>query len=72
MARRAKLKSKDTAALEEFLHKVPAALGDNLFELKLFGSKATGRDQQDSRHRCARRRESERRGDRGSGSGRCF
>jgi predicted nucleotidyltransferase len=48
MTKRAKLKSKDAAALEEFLHKVRAALGNNLVGAKLFGSKATGRDQPDS------------------------
>jgi predicted nucleotidyltransferase len=48
MTKRAKLKSKDRAALEEFLQKVRASLGNNLVEVKLFGSKATGRDQADS------------------------
>ncbi len=45
---RASLKSKDAAALEEFVRKVRAVLGDNLVEVKLFGSKATGRDEPDS------------------------
>ena len=48
MSRRIKLKSKDAAALEEFLRKTRAALGNNLLEVKLFGSKATGKDQPDS------------------------
>jgi predicted nucleotidyltransferase len=48
MIKRAKSESNDAAALEEFLHKVRAALGNNLVEAKLFGSKATGRDQPDS------------------------
>ena len=48
MTRRVKLKSKDAAALEEFLRKLRAVLGSNLVEAKLFGSKATGRDQADS------------------------
>jgi uncharacterized protein len=47
MTKRGKLKSKDAAALEEFLRKLRAALG-NTVEAKLFGSKATGRDQPDS------------------------
>jgi predicted nucleotidyltransferase len=48
MTRHLKLKSKDVAALEEFLQSLRFALGKNLFEAKLFGSKATGRDQPDS------------------------
>jgi predicted nucleotidyltransferase len=48
MTRRLKLKSKDAAALEEFLRILRAALGKNLLETKLFGSKATGKDQPDS------------------------
>lgn len=48
MTRRVRLKSNDAAALQEFLRKVRAALGNNLVEAKLFGSKATGRDQPDS------------------------
>ncbi|HEV8719629.1 MAG TPA: nucleotidyltransferase domain-containing protein [Candidatus Binatia bacterium] len=48
MTRRVKLKSKDAAALEEFLRGLRAALGNNLLETKLFGSKATGKDQPDS------------------------
>jgi len=48
MTKRVKLKSKDAAALEEFLRKIRAALGNNLVEAKLFGSKATGKDQPDS------------------------
>jgi len=42
------LKSKDAAALEEFLRSLRLALGKNLLEAKLFGSKATGKDQPDS------------------------
>jgi predicted nucleotidyltransferase len=48
MTRRLKLKSSDAAALEEFLRNLRSALGKNLLEAKLFGSKATGRDQPDS------------------------
>jgi predicted nucleotidyltransferase len=48
MTRRVKLKSKDAAALEEFLRELRADLRNNLVEVKLFGSKATGRDQPDS------------------------
>jgi uncharacterized protein len=48
VTKRAKLKSKDAAALEEFLGSLRSALGKNLLEAKLFGSKATGRDQPDS------------------------
>ena len=48
MSRRIKLKSKDAAALEELLRSLRAALGNNLLEVKLFGSKATGKDQRDS------------------------
>ena len=48
MTRRVKLKSKDAAALEEFLRSLRSALGKNLLEAKLFGSKARGRDQPDS------------------------
>src|SRR5512142_942957 len=42
------LKPKDAAALEEFVRKLRAALGNNLVEVKLFGSKATGKDHPDS------------------------
>ena len=42
------LKSKDAAAIDEFVKEVRAVLGNNLIELKLFGSKATGKDQPDS------------------------
>jgi uncharacterized protein len=48
MAKRVKLKSKDAAALGEFVTRLRAVLGNNLVEVKLFGSKATGRDQADS------------------------
>jgi hypothetical protein len=40
-----KLKSKDVAAIEEFAERLRAALWNNLVELKLFGSKATGKHQ---------------------------
>jgi predicted nucleotidyltransferase len=43
-----KLKSKDAAAFEAFVVRLRADLGNNLFELKLFGSKATGKDKPDS------------------------
>ena len=48
MNRKPKLTPKDTAVLQDFLSGVRAALGNNLVEVKLFGSKATGKDQQDS------------------------
>jgi predicted nucleotidyltransferase len=48
MTRRATLKSKDAGALEEFVKDVRAVLGNNLIEVKLFGSKATGKDQLES------------------------
>ena len=48
MTRPVKLKAKDAAALEEFLRSVRSAIGENLIEAKLFGSKATGKDQPDS------------------------
>ena len=48
MSRRVKLKSKDAAALEESVQRVRAVLGNKLLEVKLFGSKATGKDQPDS------------------------
>lgn len=48
MSRRLKLKSKDAAAMHEFGKRLRAALGNNLIEVKLFGSKATGKDQPDS------------------------
>ena len=48
MTKRVKLKSKDAAALEEFLRSLRVALGKTLVEAKLFGSKATGKDQPDS------------------------
>jgi uncharacterized protein len=48
MSRRVTLKSKDAVAIEEFVKRVRAVLGNNLIELKLFGSKATGKDQPDS------------------------
>jgi predicted nucleotidyltransferase len=48
MSRRVTLKSKDAAAIEEFVKQARTVLGNNLIELKLFGSKATGKDQPDS------------------------
>ena|SRR5438552_3536465 len=48
MNRRIKLKSKDAAAIEEFVERLRAVLGSNLAEVKLFGSKATGKDQPES------------------------
>jgi hypothetical protein len=51
MSRRVTLKSKDAAALKEFLEGIRATLGNNLVEVKLFGSKAIGKDQTRVRHR---------------------
>jgi predicted nucleotidyltransferase len=48
MTRRIQLKSKDAAALEEFVGRLRAVLGSNLIEVRLFGSKATGRDEPES------------------------
>ena len=48
MSGHVKLQPKDAAALEEFVEKLRAILGNNLIEVKLFGSKATGKDQPDS------------------------
>jgi predicted nucleotidyltransferase len=48
MSRRVKLKTKDAAAVEEFVERVRAVLGNNLVEVKFFSSKATGRDEPDS------------------------
>jgi len=48
MNERVKLQLKDALALEEFVESLRAFLGDNLMEVKLFGSKATGKDQPDS------------------------
>ena len=42
------LKPKDAAAIEEFVGRLRAVLGSNLVEVKLFGSKATGKDQPES------------------------
>ena len=38
------LGGRDAAAIEDFVARVRIALGDNLLDLRLFGSKATGRD----------------------------
>jgi predicted nucleotidyltransferase len=43
-----KLRPKDAAALKEFVEKLREILGNDLIEVKLFGSKATGKDQPDS------------------------
>ena len=43
-----KLKRKDADALREFVEKLRARLGADLLALKLFGSKASGRDAPDS------------------------
>jgi predicted nucleotidyltransferase len=48
MSRPVELKSKDAAAIDEFVRRLRAALGNNLIEVKLFGSKATGKDQPES------------------------
>jgi predicted nucleotidyltransferase len=48
MAKRLKLKPKDAAAIEEFVGRLRGALADNIVEVKLFGSKATGKDQPES------------------------
>ena len=42
------LKDRDAAALREFVGRVRAALGEQVLALKLFGSKATGRDTPES------------------------
>ena len=38
-----RLRGRDAAAVQEFVSRVRASLGDNVVELRLFGSKATGR-----------------------------
>jgi predicted nucleotidyltransferase len=48
MSRHVNLKPRDAAAVEEFVRRLRSVLGENLVELKLFGSKATGKDQPDS------------------------
>jgi predicted nucleotidyltransferase len=48
MIGRVKLRPKDAAAIEEFVERLRKVLGDNVIEVKLFGSKATGKDQPDS------------------------
>lgn len=48
MRKAVKLKSKDAEALDEFLAKLRQVLGINLIDVKLFGSKATGKDQPES------------------------
>jgi predicted nucleotidyltransferase len=44
----AHLKPKDAAATKEFVRQVRARLQTHVLDLKLFGSKATGRDVEDS------------------------
>jgi uncharacterized protein len=48
MRKAVKLKSNDAEALEQFLGRLRRVVGINLIEVKLFGSKATGKDQPDS------------------------
>lgn len=48
MNKRVNLKPKDAAAVEEFVLRLRALLGSNRVEVKLFGSKATGKDQPES------------------------
>jgi predicted nucleotidyltransferase len=48
MNRHLRLKKKDANAVRDFVQKVRAALGGKLVALRLFGSKATGRDVPDS------------------------
>lgn len=48
MRKRLQLKRKDANAIQDFAQRVRAALGGELVALKLFGSKATGRDVPDS------------------------
>src|SRR5574341_589497 len=48
MSRRLRLKPKAAVALEDFIKRLRAVLGNNLIEVRLFGSKATGKDQPDS------------------------
>ena len=48
MRKSVKLKSKDAEALRAFLDRLRQVLAINLIEVKLFGSKATGKDQRDS------------------------
>jgi predicted nucleotidyltransferase len=48
MGNGALLKPKDTAAIQEFSERVRSQLRTELVDLKLFGSKATGRDVEES------------------------
>lgn len=48
MRKRLSLKRKDADAVQDFAQKVRAALGEQLIALKLFGSKARGRDAPES------------------------
>jgi predicted nucleotidyltransferase len=48
MVRRATLAPRDRPALDTFVPRVRETLGDNLVALKLFGSKASGRDTTES------------------------
>lgn len=48
MLAKTKLSPKDAAALSEFVRGVRTALGDQALDLRLFGSKVTGRDTAES------------------------
>ncbi len=48
MIHRAVLAPRDRAAIDDFVPRVREALGGNLLALKLFGSKASGRDTAES------------------------
>jgi predicted nucleotidyltransferase len=48
MNKQLRLKRKDANAIRDFVQRTRAALGGQLVALKLFGSKATGRDAPDS------------------------
>jgi len=48
MSKKLSLNPKDRRAIENFRHQVVRLLGDNLLQIALFGSKATGQDTQDS------------------------
>jgi predicted nucleotidyltransferase len=46
--RRARLKASDASAVADFAARVRSALGSGVLDMRLFGSKATGRDVPDS------------------------
>ena len=48
MRRALRLSERDATAVQDFVARVRAALSDNLLELRLFGSKAVGRDTPES------------------------